>query len=321
MNVTKRTHYNPCFWTALWNHEYYKAVENQEHDSLPAREQKVYCLNLYQNEVRQISTNQVFFENNLGLVKFDEKDIEQFIKRNYPEHAKERKFLIKKGDLLIDFEDLFSFLEESPAYKNLISLVKDKKINSLEEKGNIAAFVLVHNIRNHVMINSLIEFGEHLGSSKLEHFILMKWMLQDFEWMKNIISKYISGHWTLYTFKKSIPLTDSPIINDNGEILCVLNPYQILSIRLKKRTNQIQYKTVGNFCQRKRFQKKLISNTYREIVFTNESQAEKWKNSKEWNRRRNLILKKKSFSKMIEKKGGDELWQINAYANKLKKDD
>ncbi len=26
MKLTKRNHYNPCFWTALWNESYYQQV-------------------------------------------------------------------------------------------------------------------------------------------------------------------------------------------------------------------------------------------------------------------------------------------------------
>ncbi len=317
MKITKRTHYNPCFWTALWNQQYYKAVENQKNASVRAREQKVYSLNLFNNEVQHKVTDQVFFEKHLGLVSFNEKDIEQFIKRNYPEDAEERKILFEKQDSIMDFESLFSTIEESPAYLNLISLVKDKVIKDLEEKGNIATFILVHRIRSHVMINSFVEFGKQIGSSKLEHFIHMKWMLQDFEFMKNIISRYLIGHWIIFTSKESIPLIDSPICINNGEILCVLNPYQVLLIDLNNITNQIQYKTVENDNQIKQFQNILISNTYREIVFTNKIQAEEWRKSTEWSKRRDLILNKQSFSEIISKRNKEEIWQINAYANRI----
>lgn len=317
MTITIRTHYNPCFWTALWNQHYYEAVENEKHDSLRVREQKVYSLNIYNNEVHHKTTDQVFFEKHLGLVSFNEKDIEQFIKRNYPEDAEERKMSFKKQDLIIDFENHFTALEESPAYLSLISLVKDKTLQSLEEKGNIATFILVHNLRNHVMINSFQEFGKQIGSSKLEEFIHMKWILQDSKFMKNIISKFLMGHWVIFTLKEPIPLIDSPICNNNGEILCVLNPYQVLSINLKNLTNQIQYMTVDNYIQIKQFQKILISNTYREIVFIDESRAEEWMKSNEWSKRRNLILSKKSFSKIISKRNNEEIWQINAYVNRI----
>lgn len=317
MTITKRTHYNPCFWTALWNQQYYEAVENQKHDSLRVREQKVYSLNLYNNEVHHKITDQVFFEKHLGLVSFNEKDIEQFIKRNYPENAEERKMSFEKEDLIIDFENLFTTLEESPAYLNLISLVKDKILKNLEEKGNIATFILVHNLRNHVLINSFVEFGKQIGSSKFEHLIHMKWMLQDFELMKNIISRYLIGHWIIFTSNEPVPLIDSPICIKNGEILCVLNPYQVLLINLNNVTNQIEYKTVDNYNQIKKFKNILISNTYREIVFAKEGQAEEWKKSTEWSERRNLILNKKSFSEIIAKRNNEEIWQINAYANRI----
>ncbi len=317
IRITKRTHYNPCFWTALWNQQYYEAVENQKHDSLRVRDQKVYTLNLYNNEVQQKKTDQVFFEKHLGVVNFNENDIEQFVNRNYPKDAEEKLMSIEKRELIIDFENHFTAFEKSPAYLNLISLVKDKRIKNLEEKGNIATFLILHNLRNHVIINSFVEFGKQVGSSKLEHFIHMIRILLDSEFMKNLIYRYSIGHWIIFTSKEPFPLIDSPICKNNGEIFCVLNPFQAISINLNNPTNQILYKTVDNINQSMQIKKILISNTYREIVFTNESQAEMWKKSNEWGKRRKLIQNKKTFSELIAKHNSEEIWEINAYANRL----
>ena len=112
-------------------------------------------------------------------------------------------------------------------------------------------------------------------------------------------------------------MIDSPICKNNGEIFCVLNPFQAISINLNNPTNQILYKTVDNINQSMQIKKILISNTYREIVFTNESQAEMWKKSNEWGKRRKLIQNKKSFSELIAKHNSEEIWEINAYANRL----
>lgn len=317
MGITKRTHYNPCFWTALWNKTYYTKVLDNENASLKVRKQKVYSLNIFMNEVRHIRTSETFFEKKLGLIDFDSNDIRKFVERNYPENAEERNIPIKDEELRLDFENIFTTLEKSPAYTNLISIARDKQINSLEEKGNIATLLIIHSIRNHVTINSIIEFGKPIGHTKLEYFIHLKWMLHDSEYLKSIVLKYVTGDWIFYISKKPFPLIDSPVTNNNGLVLCTLNPYLILTIDLTNSSGKIKYTSSVPSGLRKKIRRRLISNTYREIVFNTEKQALMWKNSKEWDKRRKLILNKSTYSGLIHKIGNEELWQINKYANKL----
>ena len=146
MNTTIKTHYNPCFWTALWSKPYYKQIEEFGFSALKSRREKVYSLNLYSNEIRSLPTQNTFFEKYLGIADFNEDDVQEFIRNNYPKDSKEHQQPIEKGDFRLDVENMFTALESSPAYTELLSFVREKRIVRSDQKENISAFLLLHNI-------------------------------------------------------------------------------------------------------------------------------------------------------------------------------
>jgi hypothetical protein len=64
---TKRNHFNPCFWTALWNEEYFENWVRAEQSNTEPREQLIFALNLRSNKIYKTKVANLFYEKNLGL--------------------------------------------------------------------------------------------------------------------------------------------------------------------------------------------------------------------------------------------------------------
>jgi len=69
LGLTKKNHYNPCFWTALWNIDYFNAFKNHCETKLLARNQKVFSLNIKADKIIPTTTENVHFEKHLGIAE------------------------------------------------------------------------------------------------------------------------------------------------------------------------------------------------------------------------------------------------------------
>lgn len=69
--VTKRTHFNPCFWTAYWNNSYYeKAVSAGVKNN--CRTQELFSLNIRAGKILPTTPEKSHYEKFLGLSEITE---------------------------------------------------------------------------------------------------------------------------------------------------------------------------------------------------------------------------------------------------------
>ncbi len=80
MKFTKRNHYNPCFWTALWNEDYYsRATKNHAH-LLPCRDHAVCALNVKSGQIHKSKVDNIHYDKNLGVAEISRTAAEEFAK-------------------------------------------------------------------------------------------------------------------------------------------------------------------------------------------------------------------------------------------------
>ncbi len=86
---TKRNHYKPCFWTALWNPVYFHIQAFREGGSAPgrAREQVVHTLNLRSDAFYPTTVENVHYEKNLGVAPMTSESMKAFCRRWFPSQA------------------------------------------------------------------------------------------------------------------------------------------------------------------------------------------------------------------------------------------
>jgi len=173
MTLTKKNHYNPCFWTAIWNASYYDRFVRGEERNLKARDQVVAALNVKANKIFTRSVNDIHYDKNLGIAEITKDSAESFAERYHPD--KYLEFLHNNSEddypVYIDFEDTLTELEKMPPYEVLLSTAKNRGIASLEEKAFLGYFILLQLHRSHAIMNSMLEWYANLGRTKFEHFI------------------------------------------------------------------------------------------------------------------------------------------------------
>ena len=308
MDITKRNHYNPCFWTALWNDRYYEEFLKTAQHSLPPREQEVFALNVRGNIISQQKVENVHFEKGLGHAEITFEAIKQFVKRNYPTKYDDFCRNSDKRDYPIfwDFENYFTGLESSPAYKVLLDVAKRRDLASSNEKECLADFVYLQWLRSHTVLNSMIEQNSTSGIEKFECYAFLRSMLIHPERTQPVVARLARSHWTLYrTENDTFPLTDSPILVQRYGIMVALSPRLLLEISLKVTAAENQWDTQNGIGQSKfaDFRRRSIGTTFREIIFSEQSVLENWQSTKDF-RKRVALLKRKSYEDLAAKQLG-----------------
>lgn len=319
MDITHRTHFNPCFWTAFWNKDYYEKYQKNPSIKKDCRKQIVYSLNLRAGNILKSKIENVHFEKGLGTSEITPDKARDYCKRVFPEKYDELdKYLKSHPDtLILDFENVFSAIENSPAYQSLIDVIQKEKISMREEKANIATFIVLHNMRNHSIINSMIEISDKLGEHNFEHFIWLKHAWSNPGVLYHLVYPLIESQWILYKTKDhTFPLCDSPIMSKNGSIMVALSPRMLLEINMRTKTDLEKWAEKDYIPKFKlnEFRRRTISHSFVEIVFNERETLEVWQRTKEYKRRVRLLSNLDSYNVLIKKEGDKEIWKINAFA-------
>lgn len=321
MSITTKTHYNPCFWTALWNKDYYENFVNKKpsEEKLRARKQVVNSLNIRSKKLYPTTTENVHFQKSLGLAEISRTEFDSWVKKAHPNEYDNFKIHSKHSDypLLLDFENIFSGLESTPAYLTMLDVVRNRNISNIQEKTFLSAFIVLQHLRSHSILNSIFEWNQELKITKFEYLINLKWNLSDQYFLFEKIQPFINSTWIFHTANENIfPLCDSPVLINPINTLIALSPRLLLEIQHQNPEYSdlmpIALKITAEKLEE--FRKRSIGNTFSEII-GELKQLEEWKSSKEFEMRYEIIKNKRSYNKIIKKTGLDEIWHINTFAN------
>jgi hypothetical protein len=76
---TKRNHYNPCFWTALWNEDYFSQYCSDSAQRDSPRDQVVYSLNMRAAKVIPTTVEKVHCHKGLGVAEINAESAKRFL--------------------------------------------------------------------------------------------------------------------------------------------------------------------------------------------------------------------------------------------------
>ena len=256
MSITKKNHYNPTFWTAFWNYDYYHNADYRKENS--SRYQNVYSLNLKGNKILQTTVENVFYEKKMGLAEIDENTV-------------------------LDFEDFFTTYENLPK-KSLLDVIQQNEINSLEEKTWVSSFIADLMIRHYENFNRLVERYISDGKKKLDFVIDLGKDYSSTDFHKSQIIPLVSSEWIIYKSEKfKFPLGDNPVLINNKNILIAISPKMLLKInynKIVKPESKCIIKHKINCFLYKEFIYRTIDSSNREIIFNNKEFLEKLQKSK-----------------------------------------
>ena len=319
LEITKRNHYNPCFWTAFWNPEYYQSalVSSAKRDP---REQIVYSLNIKSNRIYSTNVDNVHFDKNIGLAEITFDSAKRFCKQYHPDHYKEFCHNSSASDypIFLDLEDILKGFERLRPYSTLLTVIKNSHIVSVFEKSFLAAFVYIQALRSHAVLNATLEWNAKIGLEKFEYIYLLKWSLADRDFLMQQISPLIFSRWYLYSAAiDSFPLTDSPVLISEESVMVALSPRLLLEIRLDQPTVENLPETKDGIEPAKldQFRQRTIGNTFREIIFGDKALLEQWQATKEFTQRLEIMQRMSDYNIVVARQKGRDLWRLNAYGN------
>ena len=115
MQLTKRNHYTPCFWAALWNETYYRSFLAGTVKGESVRDQPVHALSVKSGRLLETTVGNVHFDKNLGMAEITRESAEDFVKRHHPDKFEEfaRTNATAKYPVFLDIVDILSGLERT----------------------------------------------------------------------------------------------------------------------------------------------------------------------------------------------------------------
>lgn len=314
--ITKHTHFNPCFWTAYWNKDYYDEAVSAITKSR-ARDQEIFSLNIKANKILPTKIERVHCEKNLGLSEITEDGIRDYIVECYPNNYERYLNQIESDEfpLLLCYENLFTKIEELPPYKVLEKIICTGRIENFEEKVWLSSFIVLQRIRGHAFINSMVEAGQLLNKPKFEYMLYMRHFLSDQELLFKVTYPIGNARWTLHiSDRHRLPLCDSPILQEGSNIFVALSPRILLEIDMDKCNRSGELTKVKNLNKNivSEFKKRTVSNTYKEIICNSEQLLKSYQSDpffKAWAKK---LKEASGFNSIIETTTGKEIYQIGA---------
>jgi hypothetical protein len=173
---TRRNHYNPCFWTALWNVAYFETVISGEQPARAAREQLVLALNLRSGKTYKTTVNKVHFDQDLGTAEITAESMKTFCRRWHPDQYDGITAYVEghPESLYLDFEDILQAIEQMPRFRYLLEAAQPNGLASPEQRGFLASLLIIHAMRSHEMMQAMVEGAASVGIAKWEYFWLLK---------------------------------------------------------------------------------------------------------------------------------------------------
>lgn len=285
MTLTIRTHFNPCFWTSYWNFDYLNRKRKNPELNENVRKKEIFVLNLKSDKIYLDITQNVFYKKKLGLAKITKEGALDFTKRNFPKDLESIQNRYDKDDseMTLDFENIFTLMEES--YKvQLEELIVKNKVITDTEKAHLTFFILFQALRNPNSLDDMTELYKENGMERFELLVSIKHRISNLIGLAELTAPFAVPTWNIYKLEKNIfPLSDNPVLAKNGHIMVAISPNIMLELDLNEKCtkiNPIHIKTKISYLKKREFIKRTIENSSREIIFGEEKVLRKIKNSR-----------------------------------------
>lgn len=317
-SFTKRNHYNPCFWTALWNPVYFDAFVRGSTPPGPARDQELFVLNLRADQTYSVKASKVHYERALGVAEITPEEMKSFCKRWYPsEYANLSQYVEQHPEhLFLDFEDILNGIEQKGLYDSLLHCAKVGDLTSVEEKGFLTGCIVIHAMRSHELMTGMIGSSQARGIPKWEYF----WLLKN-AWSNPLILMRAAlplamGQWTFYhTAEDTFPLPDSPVMIGEHGLMVVLSPRLLLEVSLLVQCPEDVWRVRERISPSKyrEFRRRAVRNTFKEIVFSDKTRLDDWRHASDCRVRIRDLSDPATRDQILAESSARVIWGINGF--------
>ena len=278
---TRRNHYNPCFWTALWNEDYFREYCSDRAGGSSPRDQVVYALNLHAAKILRTTVEKVHYHKDLGVAEIDPESAKRFCARWYPEKYDSMVDYVTSHPekVYLDFEDILTGMESLRQYDAWMRTAKLGDLQSFEDKSCLAAALMIHAMRSYEYMSTTISRASEIGIDKWEYFWRLKNVWSNAEFLTRATIVPALAQWTLWrTGSHSFPLCDSPVMIDRDSVMVTLSPRLLLEIDLTVTDPEPSWIVREDLPERKfaEFRKRSIDNAFKEIIFSDEQLLLEW---------------------------------------------
>lgn len=282
MTITKKNHYNPCFWTAFWNFEYLTEKRLNPLLNQNLRETKVHVLNLKSNKILYSKTEKIFFQKKAGIAAVKAEYLKKILNK-LPEKKEVNNQEIE--DSIIDFENHFTMLENQYR-KSLEKIILTNERIEMEDRVDISTFIAFQLFRNPFILDNLTESFKNNEMEKFEMFLTFKKIISNSESLVKFIGTYLFSEWKIYKLSKNIfALSDNPIMIRKFNLMVALAPNILLEINLNKINKSADKYIIKNkiSCFKYHdFITRTITNSSKEIIFGDEEKLKKIQNTNKY---------------------------------------
>lgn len=316
--ATKRNHYNPCFWTALWNKPFFESWLGDAAQRGKPREQLVWVLNLRACKILANKVANVHFDKGLGVAEITGESAERFCRRWFPEKLPGLKasLSMRPGtEYRLDFEHVLAGMERLGVYGALMKAARIGRVDSLEHKGFVASALVLHAMRSHELMANMTEAGA-IGLEKFEYFWLLGNAFGNPLILGRAAAPLAGGQWILYrTDDHRFPLCDSPVMVNRDSVMAVLSPRLLLEVNLKvPRYENLPLIRDGISASKFReFRHRAIGNSFKEIIFGDRAALEEWRSSREFRARAAALRDPVMAAECIREASGRVKWALSGF--------
>ena len=300
--IAQKNHYNPCFWTAHWNPQYFEAARRNLKKPA-ARDQRVLVLSVKANKVYAQAVRDVHYDKHLGVAEVTMEAADDFCRRYHPGMYEAFKRDLEPEDypVVIDFESLFEGLERLRPYEALLEVIRKNCITSAEEKGQIAHIIIYQRLRSHAIMNALLESAGKMGREKFEPLIGLKWALSDHRLIYSQIEPLVLSCWRLFRLDRdTFPLSDSAVSVKPGSVMATLSPRLLLDVDLRVKELGCCHQNWIEPEKLSEFRRRTIGDTFREIIFSDQQVLEEWRNEPAFQETVETIRAMKDYDAVVQ---------------------
>ena len=317
MTLTKRNHYNPCFWTALWNEAYYARLASGAEGGPPARSQRVHALNVRSGAIYSTAVNNLHFEKNLGLAEMTPESMKDFCRRRFPgRYAEVARYIDEHPDaLILDFENILGGTEMH-GHSSLLDVARHNGLSSVEHKGFVTCAVILQAMRSYEFMSSMVTRTSSLGMAKWEYFWILKHIWSDRVALARAGAPLACARWTIYrTEHHRFPLCDSPVMINRDNVMVTLTPRHLAEIDLTVQKPEDNWVVRDGISASKfrEFRRRSIQNTFKDVVFSGCGELESWRALSEF-RTRMRALQTREGEEQARQTGAEcVIWALTGF--------
>lgn len=281
----RRTHVNPCRWTAWWNPDYFeRACGGQV--GLQPRRQRVAVLNLVADRVYDNVVENVHFLSGAGLADVTPEVMARIAdKRGL--HGDDVG--MPSRNYILDIEQLLTGLESAGTYTTLFEVIAKGRIDSIVEKAWLSLLVIEHWFRTPLAIGAFERATDSCELERVEALMHLRQLyLEPPPFVASSASALTRSQWIVYrTDEHAFPLSDAAFLVNPRSILFPCSPRMLIEIHRRQRLPSlgIVHKGAPPRGKLREYRTRCLERTSKEVIFHDRDVLEEWRRSPEGRRR------------------------------------